>query len=163
MPTKTSKTVRARPAALVGLTALRETLAEAFCSNLRKELREKRKSVGIDQEKLGRRLNLSQSAISKIEGGRGDIGVKTLHRYARALGLRPVLGYVPTVEAMEAYTKAAMPSGVLEPAMVEVGSAVAAAMLTAAFDIQVDAQRALMRRVYNTIAQITEDKEKEPA
>jgi transcriptional regulator with XRE-family HTH domain len=177
MSKTTSNTEQAQPAALLGLAALRETLAadnpsfkaalsaegdaERFCSNVRKELREKRKSLGIDQEKMGRRLNLSQSAISKIEGGRGDIGMKTLHRYARALGLQPVLGYVPTVDAM----KATMPSGGFEPAMVavEVGSTVAAAMLTAAFDIQVDAQRALMRRVYHTIAQITEEKEKEPA
>jgi transcriptional regulator with XRE-family HTH domain len=174
---KTSrKTQQAQSGALRGLIALRETLAqdnppfrlalateadaEEFCANVRKELRYKRKSLKIDQKEMGRRLNLNQSAISKIESGQGDIGVKTLHRYANALGLRPVLGYVPTVQAMEEHTKAAMPSGVgalLTP--VELGSAVAAAMFTAAFDIQLDAQNTFIQHVSNTIAKLTEEKD----
>lgn len=105
-----------RSKALAGIAALRDELgrdnpefqaadaaerkASAFCSGLRRELRALRESRDIDQAALGERMGLSQSAISKIETGRGDVGLKTLCRYADALGFEPVVLYLPTPEAM---------------------------------------------------------------
>jgi len=77
-----------------------EQKVNAFCSRLRQELRALRESRKIDQVTMGKRMDLSQSAISKIETGRGDIGLKTLCRYADALGFEPVVLYLPTPEAM---------------------------------------------------------------
>jgi transcriptional regulator with XRE-family HTH domain len=74
----------------------RETDAEAFCRELRASLRDQRKGLGIDQRTLAERLDMTQSAVSKIENGEGDFGVKTLFRYAQALGLRPVCGFIQT-------------------------------------------------------------------
>lgn len=69
--------------------------AEELCRKVRKDLCEKRKSMHIDQAVLAEKLNLSQSSISKIERGKGDIGIKTIHRYSSALGMVPLLLFVP--------------------------------------------------------------------
>src|SRR5690348_6062882 len=69
-----------------------EDNAEGFCRELRMSLRDQRKQMGIDQKSLAERLGMTQSAVSKIESGEGDVGVKTLFRYAHALELRPIFG-----------------------------------------------------------------------
>jgi transcriptional regulator with XRE-family HTH domain len=179
---------------LVGFAELRDSLAqeysgfrsalsaeqdaERFCSEVRAELQEKRKSLGINQETMAKRLNLSQSAISKLESGRGDIGLKTVHRYARALGLRPMMTYLSTLSTAEELTTA-KPTGVLDPATKpDLGSTIAAMLtafniqadaqklLTAALDRQADAQKIFMRQVGNalgheigSVAQMAEEKE----
>jgi transcriptional regulator with XRE-family HTH domain len=66
-----------------------EAEAEAFCRSMREQLRDLRKSSGFDQAALGEKIGLTQSAVSRIERGTGDIGLKTLFRYARALGRKP--------------------------------------------------------------------------
>ena len=66
-----------------------EDAIEAFLAMIRAELRARRVAMGIDQTTLGRRLGLGQSAVSKIETGRGELGLGTVARYAAALGLRP--------------------------------------------------------------------------
>jgi transcriptional regulator with XRE-family HTH domain len=86
-----------------GITGLRSRLAsshpkfaeaDAFerqidneCMRLRARLREARKKLGVDQSSLAERMQVGQPVISRIENGTGDIGVKTLYRYADALGL----------------------------------------------------------------------------
>jgi transcriptional regulator with XRE-family HTH domain len=72
-----------------------EAEAEGFCREIREELRKQRKIQGLDQSVAGKRLDMSQSAVSKIEKGEGDIGAKTIFRYARALGLHPVCVFMP--------------------------------------------------------------------
>jgi transcriptional regulator with XRE-family HTH domain len=84
-----------------------ENEAEAFCRELRLSLREQRKRAGLDQRALADRLDMTQSAVSKIESGEGDFGLKTLFRYAQALGLRPVCGFIPTGTAETEAEKAA--------------------------------------------------------
>jgi transcriptional regulator with XRE-family HTH domain len=74
-------------------TAVRE--AADFCAFIRAELRIRRKEAGLDQAQVGEKLNLTQSAISKIENGRGDLGLETLYEYAEAVGLRPAMTFVP--------------------------------------------------------------------
>lgn len=72
-----------------------ENEAESFCRDVRNTLREQRKAQKLDQSELAARLDMTQSAVSKIESGDGDIGVKTIFRYAQALGLIPVCLLVP--------------------------------------------------------------------
>jgi len=106
----------ATPKAVAGVRALRRRLAEdvpdyaeavrfereaeAFCLSLRAELRKRRKAKHLDQEALGERIGLTQSAVSRIERSQGDIGLKSLYRYARALGLQPVISFTPSVEEL---------------------------------------------------------------
>ena len=70
---------------------------------------------GISQGDLANRLGLTQSAISRIERGKGDIGLSTVYRYTMALGLCPDINYVPSpsvgatkeeTEATQGYGKA---------------------------------------------------------
>ncbi|MGH7042968.1 MAG: helix-turn-helix domain-containing protein [Acetobacteraceae bacterium] len=65
--------------------------ADAFAAAVRADLRAHRRALGLDQTAFGARLGLSQSAISKIETGSGELGLGTVARYAEALGCRPVL------------------------------------------------------------------------
>lgn len=69
--------------------------AENFCRDVRLGLRENRRAQGLDQADIARMLDLTQSAVSKIESGEGDIGLKTVFRYAYALGLIPVCTFLP--------------------------------------------------------------------
>lgn len=79
-----------------------EAAADDLCQDLRRQLKARRTSAGLNQEDLARRLELSQSAISKIESGRGDLGVKTLFRVADALGMRPVVTLADSSDATQA-------------------------------------------------------------
>jgi transcriptional regulator with XRE-family HTH domain len=97
--------------AIEGIRALRSQLAEAnpdyalaidlendaegFCREVRKSLREQRKAQKLDQAEVAAMLDLTQSAVSKIESGEGDLGLKTVFRYAHALGLVPVCLLLP--------------------------------------------------------------------
>lgn len=50
------------------------------------ELIATRKRLAISQKELGRRIGLSQSRVAVIESGRHDVTLKTVQRYAEALG-----------------------------------------------------------------------------
>jgi DNA-binding XRE family transcriptional regulator len=75
-----------------------EARMEAFCASVRSDLQMRRRAKELNQEEVAGWLNLTQSAISKIEGGDGDIGLRTLYRYARAIGLRPIVTFTPEEE-----------------------------------------------------------------
>lgn len=45
-----------------------------------------RKSLGLTQSELARRMEISQAALARLESGDVDPKVSTLHRYAVALG-----------------------------------------------------------------------------
>ena len=64
-----------------------EKRIEDSCIEMRLALRDRRKQMGLDQKTLADRLEVSQSAISKVENGGGDIGLMTILRYAAALDL----------------------------------------------------------------------------
>lgn len=103
------------PRAVAGIRALRETLqrdnphfqaavtagreANAFVQSVRADLAAHRKLADLSQEDVGQRLDLGQSAISKFENGQGDLSMKTVYRFAQALGFRPVLLMVPSARA----------------------------------------------------------------
>jgi transcriptional regulator with XRE-family HTH domain len=102
------------PKAVAGIRALRDRLAqdsaayaeavafereaEAFCQSIRGELRRRRRLKKLDQQELGALIGLTQSAVSRIERNEGDIGLKSIYRYARALGLRPFIAFTPSAE-----------------------------------------------------------------
>jgi transcriptional regulator with XRE-family HTH domain len=106
-----AKTALGKGKAVEGIRALRERMAreipafalavdlddraESFCREVRNDLRDERKKQQLDQSVAAKRLDMTQSAISKIENGEGDLGLKTVFRYAHALGLRPVCMFVP--------------------------------------------------------------------
>ncbi|MCB2102624.1 MAG: helix-turn-helix transcriptional regulator [Rhodobacterales bacterium] len=115
--TKT-KTAETTPRAVAGVRALRDRLAEevpefgeavrlgadaeAFCRAVRQALRAHRKNQHLEQGDLGERLDLSQSAVSRMERGQGDLGLKSVYRYARALGLQPIITFAPSAESIMA-------------------------------------------------------------
>jgi transcriptional regulator with XRE-family HTH domain len=86
-----------------GITGIRAKLAEnnpkfakadSFEQNLerllvqlRDRLKEARIKRGVGQSELASRMQVGQPLISRIENGVGDIGLKTLYRYAGALDL----------------------------------------------------------------------------
>jgi transcriptional regulator with XRE-family HTH domain len=96
--------------AILGIRALRSQLAdenpayaaaveveddaESFCREVRAKLRKERKGRSLDQTAVAELLDMTQSAVSKIESGEGDIGMKTVFRYAHALGLIPVCTFM---------------------------------------------------------------------
>ncbi|HEY5305658.1 MAG TPA: helix-turn-helix transcriptional regulator [Pseudolabrys sp.] len=75
--------------------------AEHFCHSVRQDLQRRRKAQRVGQADVGVRLGLSQSAVSKIETGKGDLSLKTLYLYAEALGLEPAVVFVPSALSME--------------------------------------------------------------
>ena len=51
-------------------------------------LREARERAGVTQESIAKKLRTKKSAISRIENHSEDIRLSTLHKYAKALGMR---------------------------------------------------------------------------
>jgi len=76
-----------------------EREAEAFCEEVRNDLKAYRLALGVSQKEIAEKVELGQPAISKIESGRGDLNLKTVFRIADALGLRPVLAFAPAAHA----------------------------------------------------------------
>jgi transcriptional regulator with XRE-family HTH domain len=68
-----------------------EEWAEAYCDAVRDAMRARRRAAGLDQRAVARAMDISQSAVSRLENGRGDLGLKSLYRYARAIGIEPRL------------------------------------------------------------------------
>lgn len=76
--------------------ALRSERAnQAFCSRIRGDLKQLRQEMDVTQKDLADRLETSQSAVSKMESGEGDIGLMTVFRYAEALGMQPTVAFSP--------------------------------------------------------------------
>lgn len=67
-----------------------------FLRMVRLQLKFLREASGISQGEVADRLGLTQGAVSRIERGEGDIGLATVYRYTMALGLRPIVNYVPS-------------------------------------------------------------------
>jgi transcriptional regulator with XRE-family HTH domain len=65
--------------------------ANTLCQVIRSNLRQERLKLDIDQGALANSLDMSQSAISKFETGKGDIGFKSVFRIADGLDLVPLV------------------------------------------------------------------------
>jgi transcriptional regulator with XRE-family HTH domain len=79
-----------------------ERAAEVFCDKVRTDLKAHRLALGLNQKELGKLIDFSQSAISKVENGGGDLSLKTLFRVAGALGLNPILSLASAAKDSEA-------------------------------------------------------------
>jgi ribosome-binding protein aMBF1 (putative translation factor) len=69
--------------------------ADAFCADVRRMLRDHREKQSATQTDVARKLAVRQSLISKVESAEGDLGLKTVYKYALALGFRPALVLLP--------------------------------------------------------------------
>jgi DNA-binding XRE family transcriptional regulator len=70
-----------------------EGLDEEFA--LAAALIEARSEADISQEEIARRMQTSQPAIARLEGGNGNPSLKTLRRYAAATGTRLRIVFEP--------------------------------------------------------------------
>lgn len=52
-----------------------------------------RRGAGLTQEQLAKRMNTTQSAIARLEGGRTRPSTTTLMRFAEATGTRLKIGF----------------------------------------------------------------------
>jgi transcriptional regulator with XRE-family HTH domain len=94
----------------------------AKCRKVREELKQIRESVGMKQRDVADVLQMSQSVVSRIEQGQGDIGLMTVWRYASALGVEPVISFVPKASAYEGAGEAAGVQNALQALSVKLGS-----------------------------------------
>ncbi len=54
-----------------------------------------RVGAGLTQEEVAEKMGTSQSVVARLESGRSLPSVKSLIRYAKATGTRPVIELVP--------------------------------------------------------------------
>lgn len=74
----------------------KEQLVEEFCQGIRAKLKNVREKLGLEQKDVAKTMEIGQPAVSRIENGAGDIGLKTLCRYADAVGMRPYIVFMPS-------------------------------------------------------------------
>lgn len=72
-----------------------EAWTDELSRRVREELRQKRDRSELSQTEVAKRMGVDQSAISKLENGNGDIGLKTLMRFAIALNYVPLIVFAP--------------------------------------------------------------------
>ena len=77
---------------------MRKSIHTAQYGILLKLLVDARETRGLTQVKLGRRLQLSQSGVSKVERGERRLDIVELHAWCRALGI-PFLAFVTDFDA----------------------------------------------------------------
>lgn len=70
------------------------------CRRLRRELKQLRKTLKKSQKEIAEALQQSQSGVSRFEKGEGDVGFLTVCRYAAALGMQPVVNFIPSEDAI---------------------------------------------------------------
>ncbi len=54
-----------------------------------------RAHAGLSQEDVAARMRTSQQAVSRLEGGRANPSLDTLHRFAKATGTRLKISFEP--------------------------------------------------------------------
>jgi ribosome-binding protein aMBF1 (putative translation factor) len=81
-----------------GYRAEYERLGPEF--DLARALIEARVRAGLTQADLARRMNTTQSAVARLEGGRVRPSTKTLERFAEATGTRLRISFEPVPPAM---------------------------------------------------------------
>jgi transcriptional regulator with XRE-family HTH domain len=74
----------------------KEQRVEEFCRGIRAKLKDIREQLGLDQTDVAIAMEIGQPTVSRIENGTGDIGLKTLCRYADAVGMRPYIAFMPS-------------------------------------------------------------------
>lgn len=70
-----------------------EALSEEFA--IAEALIDARAKANLRQEDVARRMKTSQTAIARLESGRGNPSLKTLRKYAKATGTKLKLSFQP--------------------------------------------------------------------
>lgn len=75
-----------------------DALAQEF--DTARELIAARGRAGVTQLELARRMGTTQSAIARLESGKCIPSIKTVQRYAQAIGCRAVVRLEPAIQAI---------------------------------------------------------------
>jgi ribosome-binding protein aMBF1 (putative translation factor) len=91
MPTKNLEEIRTARAGEITAHELLDSDALAATLRLGIAVRDAREQAGLTQTQLANKLNVAQSAVSRIEAGRTNPSVRTLVAIAAALGVAIIL------------------------------------------------------------------------
>ena len=86
---KTLKTLKAQLLADPSIRAAYDAQAEEFA--LTRELIAARTQAGLTQADVAERMGTTQSTIARLEGGKAVPSMRSLQRYAQAVGCRAVV------------------------------------------------------------------------
>ncbi len=86
---KTLKTLRAELLAKPSTRAAYDAQADEFA--LARELIAARTQAGLTQADVAERMGTTQSTIARLEGGKAAPSLRSLQRYAQAVGRRAVV------------------------------------------------------------------------
>ena len=90
---KTLKTLKAQLLADPSTRAAYEAQAPEF--DMARELIAARSRAGLTQSDVAQRMGTTQSVIARLEGGKGVPSMRTVQRYAKAVGARAVVRIEP--------------------------------------------------------------------
>ena len=90
---KTLKTLKAQLLADPSTRAAYEAQAPEF--DMARELIAARGRAGMTQSDVAQRMGTTQSVIARLEGGKGVPSMRTVQRYAKAVGARAVVRIEP--------------------------------------------------------------------
>jgi ribosome-binding protein aMBF1 (putative translation factor) len=97
MDVKNLKSVKAQ---LLANPAVREAYdAQAPEFELARELIAARTQAGLTQGDVAARMGTTQSVVARIESGRGSPSMRTVQRFANAVGARAVVRMEPLADA----------------------------------------------------------------
>lgn len=86
---KTLKNLKATLLADVDTRAAYDALADEF--GMARELVAARSRAGLTQAEVAERMGTTQSVIARLEGGKRQPSMRTVQRYASAIGCRAVV------------------------------------------------------------------------
>ena len=86
---KTLKTLKAQLLADPSIRAAYDAQAEEFA--LTRELIAARTQAGLTQADVAERMGTTQSTVARLEGGKAVPSMRSLQRYAQAVGRRAVV------------------------------------------------------------------------
>ena len=94
------KSLKAVKAQLLANPAVREAYdAQAPEFELARELIAARTQAGLRQSDVATRMGTTQSVVARIESGRGSPSMRTVQRFASAVGARAVVRMEPLAAA----------------------------------------------------------------
>lgn len=86
---KTLKTLKAELMARPGVRAEYEAQADEFA--MARELISARTRAGLTQADVAERMGTTQSTVARLEGGKATPSLRSVQRYAQAIGCRAVV------------------------------------------------------------------------
>jgi transcriptional regulator with XRE-family HTH domain len=84
------------PLAKETATAVKRTLADSGLDDIGPRLGEMRRALGLTQSDVAFRMGTTQSALARLEKGEAKPNLRTLCRYAEALGRRATVRLTPS-------------------------------------------------------------------